>query len=155
MSIQYRHQEDVSTSLIQRSAVEFCRQFERSILDQLRAAGVHVVREPGAIGYGRPDERKRYFPDFSVTTKDAQTVYIEAKGWLNTKAAEKMRYAKAFNPTKDIRFVFQNGKTKVGRLKSTNLQWAKRNHFPAAVKIVPDEWIKDFMTVEETLGHMQ
>lgn len=123
----------------------FDSKFEKGIFDQLKAAGVDVIRSPGPIWYGRPDERKRYLPDFLVKTRDGRRVFIEAKGWLNTQAAEKMRYVKGWNPELDIRLVFQNGSGKVGRLQSNNLQWSKRNKYPASEINIPDEWVTEFM----------
>ncbi|MTK63868.1 MAG: hypothetical protein F8N15_04925 [Methanobacterium sp.] len=64
--------------------------FERSIFNQLKAAGLHVVREPRPIHYGP----LRYLPDFGRKTRAGKDVFIEAKGWLNTKAAAKMRSVK-------------------------------------------------------------
>jgi len=128
---------------------EYDSKFEASIADQLTAARIKWWREPLPVPYRNNTGSHRYIPDFGVKTKDGKRVLIEVKGWIDAAASNKMSAVKYQHPELDIRFVFQRGETKVVKLKSTNLKWARRLNFPAAVGKVPDDWLAEFMTVEE------
>lgn len=131
---------------------QYRSKFETSLAQQLSEAGVKFRHESVRLTYNQCSEFKTYIPDFTVRTKDGTRVFIEAKGWLNTQAASKMACVRASNPTLDIRFVFQSGTTRVGKLKSTNIQWAKRLKYPAAVGTIPEAWMATFMTEADWLA---
>lgn len=118
--------------------------FEADVAQQLEEAGVTWEYETARIPYKNQNEPNGiYIPDFKVIRDDGSVFFIEAKGWVNNKAACKMTAVKWHNPDLDIRFVFQSGTGKVAKLKSTNLQWAKRLRFLAAVKDIPAEWLAE------------
>jgi hypothetical protein len=115
-------------------------QYEAAIASQLKTNGIAFGHETTSIPYILPYEPYRtYHPDFSVFRKDGKLVFLEAKGWMKSADAQKMVYVRRQNPDLDIRMVFQSGKTKVGRLKSTGPAWAKHLGYPAAVTTIPDE----------------
>lgn len=116
--------------------------FEAQIAKQLDDAGVKYGYEVSRIDYGF---RRVYIPDFTLYWPDGSEFYIEAKGWVDRPAHEKMRDVRLFNDRIDVRFVFQNGKTRVANLKSNVCQWARRLKYRWAVGEVPALWIADGM----------
>ena len=123
--------------------------FEKQIADTLKQAEVMFRHEPEGIPYKNNTGSHYYYPDFVVRLKDGTRVFLEVKGYMPLEASYKMQCVKCQNPDTPIWFVLQNGKTKVGRRKSTNMTWAKRYGFPAAEKTIPPEWLEQFMTKEE------
>ena len=80
-----------------------------------------------------------YCPDFILDNG----IIIEAKGFLSKEDRRKMVAVKAANPSLDIRFCFQNAKTKLSRGKKRSLSygdWATRNGFPWCHKTIPADW---------------
>lgn len=114
--------------------------FEANIAEQLDKSGVRYGYEVSRIFYGRG---QYYVPDFTLYYPDGSEFYIEAKGWIDRKAHEKMVRVRDYHTHLDLRFVFQNGKTRVANLKSNVCQWSSRLHFRWAVGEVPDQWIAE------------
>jgi hypothetical protein len=80
-----------------------------------------------------------YKPDFILNNG----VIIETKGFLSKEDRRKMVAVKAANPSLDIRFCFQNAKTKLSRGKKRSLsygQWATKNGFLWCDKTIPADW---------------
>jgi len=80
-----------------------------------------------------------YKPDFILNNG----VIVETKGFLSKEDRRKMVAVKAANPSLDIRFCFQNAKTKLSRGKKRSLSygdWATRNGFPWCHKTIPADW---------------
>jgi len=84
--------------------------------------------------------RGTYKPDFILSQNG---IIIETKGYLSPEDRRKMVAVKAANPSLDIRFCFQNAKTKLSRGKKRSLsygQWADKNGFPWCDKTIPADW---------------
>ncbi len=84
--------------------------------------------------------RGTYKPDFILSQNG---IIIETKGYLSPEDRRKMVAVKAANPSLDIRFCFQNAKTKLSRGKKRSLsygQWATKNGFPWCDKTIPADW---------------
>ena len=82
-----------------------------------------------------------YKPDFILSNG----VIVETKGFLSKEDRRKMVAVKAANPSLDIRFCFQNAKTKLSRGKKRSLsygQWATKNGFLWCDKTIPSDWHK-------------
>ena len=80
-----------------------------------------------------------YCPDFIL----GNGIIIETKGYLSKEDRRKMLAVKEANPSLDIRFCFQNAKTKLSRGKKRSLsygQWATRNGFLWCHKTIPADW---------------
>ena len=80
-----------------------------------------------------------YKPDFIFDNG----VIVETKGFLSKEDRRKMVAVKAANPSLDIRFCFQNAKTKLSRGKKRSLsygQWADKNGFLWCDKTIPADW---------------
>ena len=94
------------------------------------------------ITYFQPAIKKTYTPDF-VTKK----IIIETKGAFNSADRKKMRLIKSQNPNLDIRFVFSNAKTKIGKKsKTTYGKWCElfgfRYHCIQSTKqTFPQDWL--------------
>ena len=81
-----------------------------------------------------------YKPDFILNQNG---IIIETKGYLSKEDRRKMVAVKAANPSLDIRFCFQNAKTKLSRGKKRSLsygQWATKNGFLWCEKSIPSDW---------------
>ena len=96
------------------------------------------------ITYFQPAIKKTYTPDF-VTKK----IIIETKGAFNSADRKKMRLIKTQNPNLDIRFVFSNAKTKIGKKsKTTYAKWCelfgfKYHCIQSTKETFPKEWLKE------------
>lgn len=114
--------------------------FEATIAEQLK--GLPVLYETETIHY---QIFKFYKPDFKVGS-----VLIEAKGYFDAADRTKHLLVKAQNPGLDIRFVFQNAKTKISsRSKMTYGDWATRHGFKWAHACIPQEWLDELATYAE------
>lgn len=111
--------------------------FERTIAAQLKKHKVPFDYEPVKLPFVI---KRTYCPDFYLPKQD---IYIEAKGKLDADTKAKMLAVKEMHPTLDIRIVFMRGENKLSkRSKTTYMQWAEKNGFPAADGEIPEEWLK-------------
>ena len=79
-----------------------------------------------------------YKPDFIF-----KNFIVEAKGYFSPEDRRKMLAVKEKHPSLDIRFCFQNAKTKLSRGKKRSLtyaQWAERHGFLWSHGSIPEEW---------------
>lgn len=91
---------------------------------------------------------KRYIPDFVVETP-TKKIYIETKGngrsW-DSGVRAKMIAVKKQHPDLDIRFLFWSdgefGAKRKDGSRNTQMAWAEKNGFPAAVREIPDAWLQ-------------
>jgi len=69
-------------------------------------------------------------------------IICEIKGLFRKEERRKHLAIKAQHPTLDVRFVFQNSKTKLSKAKGslTYAKWCERHGFLYADKIIPPEW---------------
>lgn len=91
-----------------------------------------------------------YLPDFVVRTRNGRKIYIETKGngrSFDGPARRKLRAVKEQNPELDIRIVFYSdgkcGPKRKDGTHMTQLDWAAKYGFPAAIKEVPESWINE------------
>jgi hypothetical protein len=74
---------------------------------------------------------------------------VEAKGGFNSQDRKKHKLIKAQKPELDIRFIFSNSKTKIGKKSLTTYgKWCELNNFKyhcvqSTKKPFPDEWLKE------------
>lgn len=91
-----------------------------------------------------------YVPDFIITLKSGQKIYIETKGngraWT-PQVMQKMLAVRAQNPELDIRIVFYKDGEFGARRKNGSRQkqsdWATRHKFQFAIGDIPEEWINE------------
>ena len=89
-----------------------------------------------------------YTCDFKVVTfGTGKTIYIETKGngyCFTSETRSKHILLKKQFPEMDLRFVFSNWNTKIGKsAKSTNREWAERYGFICANRWIPKEWLNE------------
>ncbi len=95
--------------------------------------------ELDAIEYAQNKSHK-YHPDFRL----ANGIYIEAKGWFKTADRQKHLAIKYQHPALDIRFVFSNPKSKIGKQSATTYaMWCDKNGFKYAKGTVPESWLRE------------
>lgn len=114
---------------------------EVAVAASLRASGASFQEEKeiDAIEYQQVKSRK-YHPDFRL----ANGIYIEAKGWWKTEDRQKHLCIKHQHPTLDIRFVFSNSRTKIGKKSQTTYgMYCQKNGIKYADGEVPKEWINE------------
>ena len=92
---------------------------------------------------------KKYNVDFKVTRDDGSVLYIEYKGYFRTEDKVKMIAIKKQHPERDVRMIFTHpekpveGATKrKDGTKLSNAEWATKNGYLYAEKVIPDEWLK-------------
>ena len=97
------------------------------------------------ITYFQPEIKKTYKPDFPIKA----SFIVETKGAFNSADRKKMKTIKAQNPNLDIRFIFSNSKTKIGKKsKTTYAKWCelfgfKYHCIQSTKETFPKEWLKE------------
>ena len=112
--------------------------FEERISQELSASQVSYTYEQDVIKYTIPERVARYTPDFKIGD-----MFIETKGRFTSADRKKHTLIKKQFPSLDIRFVFSNSKTKIGKKsKTTYGMWCEKLGIPYADKSIPREWIE-------------
>lgn len=89
---------------------------------------------------------KDYNPDFTITTKSGNIIYIEAKGLgraFTYDVRAKMEAVKKNNPELDIRIVFMRDGPlrKGGKMRASD--WAEKAGYPFCVGTIPKDWFEE------------
>ena len=63
------------------------------------------------ISFDQPTQKKSYTPDFPIE----KSFIVETKGNFNSADRKKHKLIKAQHPEYDIRFVFSNARTRIGK----------------------------------------
>lgn len=109
--------------------------FEYTIAKQL---GDRAMYESISIPYIVPTSKRKYTPDFILDNG----IIVECKGRFTAIDRKKMILVREANPTLDIRLLFQNANVRLSRTsKTTYGDWATKNNFIWANKIIPEEWL--------------
>jgi hypothetical protein len=114
---------------------------EERIAKQLKDLGVKYKYETLTILYTKPEESGRYTPDFILPNG----IVIEGKGQFVTSDRKKHKLIRQeFGDKYDIRFVFSNPRTKIGKKSTTTYaDWCQRYGFKYAAKEIPQSWIEE------------
>jgi len=111
---------------------------EMTIDESLKSRGVDGEYEKHIIQYTKPETHHKYHPDFKLPNG----IFVETKGRFLTDDRKKHLLIKAQNPNLDIRFLFQNSKTKISKAsKTTYADWCIKHGFIFADKEIPDDWL--------------
>ena len=119
--------------------------FESKVLLDLRNRGVSYEYEPDheVLDYVIEHE---YHPDIALVNG----ILIEVKGFFLVEDRRKMIAVRKQNPEKDIRLLFQNSSSPVegavrrkDGTKLTNREWAEKQGFKWASRVVPQGWIDE------------
>ena len=90
----------------------------------------------------------KYTTDFLIKTfGTGKIIYVETKGngycFTGETRTKHLLLKKQF-PDRDVRFVFSNWTSKIGKgAKTTNKEWAERYGFHCANKFIPKEWLNE------------
>jgi len=113
---------------------------ELQIDESLKQRGIDGEYEKHIIKYTKPETHHKYHPDFRLPNG----IFVETKGRFLTDDRKKHLLIKSQFPELDIRFLFQNAKTKISKAsKTTYADWCDKNGFKWAEKAIPDSWIQE------------
>ena len=118
---------------------------EEVVYNFLNKQNIKFVYEGIKISFTSPEIKKTYTPDFPITN----SFIVETKGAFNSADRKKMKLIKKQNPNLDIRFIFSNSKTKIGKKsKTTYGKWCEMFGFKyhciqSTKKEIPDDWLKE------------
>ena len=111
---------------------------EMTIDESLKSKGIDGEYEKHIIQYTKPETHHKYHPDFKLPNG----IFVETKGRFLTDDRKKHLLIKAQNPNLDIRFLFQNSKTKISKAsKTTYADWCIKHGFKFADKDIPEDWL--------------
>jgi len=119
---------------------------EEAVYNFLNKNSVSFIYEGMKIVYFQPAIKKTYTPDFPIQNTP---LVLETKGAFNSADRKKMKTIKAQNPNLDIRFIFSNSKTKIGKKsKTTYAKWCelfgfKYHCIQTTKETFPKEWLKE------------
>ena len=112
---------------------------EMDIDNSLKEQGVDGEYEQHIIEYVKPETKHKYHPDFKLPNG----IFVETKGRFLTDDRKKHLLIKAQCPELDIRFLFQNSKSKISKgSKTTYADWCVKYGFKFADKEIPADWLK-------------
>jgi hypothetical protein len=112
---------------------------EMDIDASLKNQGIDGEYEQHIIEYVKPETKHKYHPDFKLPNG----IFVETKGRFLIDDRKKHILIKAQRPDLDIRFLFQNSKTKISKAsKTTYADWCNKYGFQYADKIIPENWLK-------------
>lgn len=119
---------------------DFRSGLEYKIAKHLDDQGVTYEYESFKIPYQR--KPSKYTPDFRLPNG----IIIEGKGRFKSEDRAKHLLIKAQHPELDIRFVFSNSGSKLYKgSKQTYAGWCDNHGFKYADKLIPVEWLKEFL----------
>ena len=125
--------------------VELKSGLEEIIYKELKSKNIHFVYEGMKITFELPTQQKTYTPDFPINN----SFIVEAKGAFNSADRKKHKLIKAQHPEYDIRFIFSNSKTRIGKKsKTTYGKWCdlfgfKYHCIHSTNKKFPNNWLKE------------
>ena len=105
------------------------------------------------ITYFQPEIKKTYTPDFPIDG----CFIIETKGAFNSADRKKMKLIKTQNPKLDIRFVFSNAQTRIGKKsKTTYAKWCTMFGFPfhciqSTKETFPKLWLEEIINKQKEI----
>ena len=112
---------------------------EMKIDESLKTRGIDGEYEQHIIPYTKPETQHKYHPDFRLPSG----VFVETKGRFLADDRKKHLLIKKQHPELDIRFLFQNSKTKISKAsKTTYADWCIKHGFQFADKEIPTDWLK-------------
>lgn len=111
---------------------------EMDIDANLKNQGIDGEYEQHIIEYVKPETKHKYHPDFKLPNG----IFVETKGRFLADDRKKHILIKKQHPELDIRFLFQNSKTKISKgSKTTYADWCIKHGFQYADKIIPEDWL--------------
>lgn len=119
---------------------------ENQIKKQLSECKKNYGYESEKISYIQPEKTRTYTPDFILTKKNGEKMYIESKGRWVLDDRKKHELIKKQYPALDIRFVFSNPNAKINKKsKTTYSDICMKFGWKFAKKEIPQEWLDECM----------
>lgn len=119
---------------------------EKGVAAQLAEAGVPHEYESETLEYVEPERRRKYTPDFIITTKSGKKIIVETKGrWVRADRL-KMQLVVAQHPGLDLRILFQNPRARISKGSNTTYAaWCEKHlGIPwAGGREVPQAWLDE------------
>ena len=118
---------------------------EEAIYSFLLSRDVSFSYETLKIFFDQPTQKKSYTPDFPIN----KSFIVETKGNFNSADRKKHKLVREQHPEYDIRFIFSNSKTRIGKKsKTTYGKWCdlfgfKYHCIQSTKKYLPDNWLKE------------
>lgn len=113
---------------------------EVKLAAQLQTEGIEVKYETEVISYVVPEKVHKYHPDFLLPNG----IFVESKGLFTGADRKKHLLIKEQHPEIDLRFVFSNSNQRLSKVsKTTYGDWALKNGFKFADRLIPKEWINE------------
>lgn len=111
---------------------------EMTIDESLKERGIDGEYEQHIIEYVKPETHHKYHPDFKLPNG----IFVETKGRFLADDRKKHLLIKKQHPELDIRFLFQNSKSKISKgSKTTYGMWCDKHGFQYADKEIPEDWL--------------
>jgi len=130
---------------------KFKSKLEEEFDNFLKQKKIKADYESIKISYLKPAKSSKYTPDFICPVENLYII-LETKGQFLTSDRKKHLIVKEQHPQLDIRFVFSNSKTKIGKKSSTSYgKWCELKGFKyhciqSTKKFLPDEWVKEIVS---------
>ena len=118
---------------------------EKVVYDYLSKKKIKFTYEGLRIDVTQPAQKRYYRPDFPIDN----SFIVETKGQFVTADRKKHKIIKEQYPELDIRFIFSNSKTKIGKKsKTTYGKWCELHGFKyhcvqSTKEPFPKEWLKE------------
>jgi hypothetical protein len=113
---------------------------EEKVAAQLDALELPAQYEQYKLNYEVPARVATYTPDFVLPNG----IIIETKGRFVTEDRKKHKLIQLCHPALDIRFVFSNPNTKIGKKsKTTYSAWCDALGFKYAKALIPTAWANE------------
>jgi len=104
----------------------------------LKVIGIDGQYEQHKISYIQPETNHTYTPDFRLPNG----IFIETKGRFVLDDRKKHILIRKQHPELDIRFIFQNSRSKIRKgSKTTYADWCIKYGFKYADKELPTDWL--------------
>lgn len=111
---------------------------EEKIANELKMENIKYKYETLTVKYSKPVSR--YTPDFILPNG----IIVEAKGQFLSSDRSKHKLIKQQHPHLDIRFVFSNSKTRIGKKSTTSYaMWCNRFGFQYSDLSIPRAWLTE------------
>lgn len=118
---------------------------ELHVAEQIKICEFPLNYETEILNYIVPERKAKYTPDFIMTKKNGELMYIETKGRWTATDRQKMKHVLASNPGIDIRMIFQNPNQKISKTSKTTYEMYanKLGITHVAKKDMPAEWLAE------------
>lgn len=117
---------------------------EDQLNESLKKSKKSYGYETQKLLYIIPESKHSYTPDFILTKKNNENLFIESKGrWVKT---DRLKFDFIFQqyPSIDLRFVFSNPNAKLYKgSKTTYAQYCDKKGWKWAAKEIPKDWLQE------------